>query len=243
MEDVTTIASTVTIGMDLGDRFSHSCALDADGSVTCFHERAAEFVPAELRAALSPLLTTLAGLSATIKEYEKQIEKLSRERYPETKLLRQVCGVGPVTALCFVLTLEDPKRIQSSRMVGAFLGLRPRQNQSGQRDPELRITKAGDRDLRRLLVQSAQYILGPFGTDSDLRRWGLALAARGGKNAKKRAVVALARKLAVLLHRLLVTGEVYEPLRNTHIAREDEDSVGSLMNTDGSSTLLVRPDL
>jgi transposase len=185
-------------------------------STPCFHERAAEFVPAELQAALSPLLATLAGITATIKAYDKQIEALSRERYPETKLLRQVCGVGPVTALDFVLTLEDPQRIKNSRMVGAFLGLRPRQNQSGQRDPELRITKAGDHDLRRLLVQGAHYILGPFGTDSDLRRWGLALAARGGKNAKKRAVVAVARKLAVLLHRLWVTGEVYEPLRNAH---------------------------
>lgn len=68
--------------------------------------------------------------------------------------------------------------------------------------------------LRRLLVSSAHYILGPFGPDTDLRRWGLTLAARGGKNAKKRAVVALARKLAVLLHRLWSTGEVYEPLRN-----------------------------
>lgn len=184
-------------------------------STPCFHERVAESIPAELQAALSPLCATLAGLTATIKGYDKRIEERSRERYPETKLLRQVCGVGPVTALCFVLTLEDPRRIKKSRMVGAFLGLRPRQCQSGKSDPELRITKAGDRDLRRLLVQGAQYTLGPFGTDSDLRRWGLALAARGGKNAKKRAVVAVARKLAVLLHRLWVTGAVYEPLRNT----------------------------
>ena len=88
-----------------------------------------------------------------------------------------------------------------------------RQSRSGGHDPELRITKAGDRRLRRLLVQSAQYILGPFGPDTDLRRWGLALASRGRKNAKKRAVVAVARKLAVLMHRLWVTAEEYEPLR------------------------------
>jgi hypothetical protein len=67
-----------------------------------------------------------------------------------------------------------------------------------------------------MLVQGAHYILGPFGQDSDLRRWGLTLAERGGKNAKKRAVVAVARKLAVLLHKLWVSGEVYEPLRNSH---------------------------
>ena len=121
-------------------------------STPCFHERVSESIPEELGAALSPLLLTLAGLSETIKAYDKSIAKLSCENYPETKLLKQVCGVGPVTALCFVLTLEDPKRIKDSRMVGAFLGLRPRQNQSGARDPELRITKAGDKDLRRLLV-------------------------------------------------------------------------------------------
>jgi len=82
----------------------------------------------------------------------------------------------------------------------------------------MNISKEGDRYLRTMLVQGAHYILGPFGADSDLRRCGLKLAARGGKNAKKRAVVAVARKLAVLLHRLWVSGEVYEPLRNSQKA-------------------------
>ena len=93
--------------------------------------------------------------------------------------------------------------------MGCYWGLRPKQQDSGDRSPQLRITKAGD-----ILVSSAHYIIGPFGPDTDLRRWGLKLCERGGKNAKKRAVVAVARKLAVLLHRLWVTGEVYEPLRN-----------------------------
>ena len=128
-------------------------------------------------------------------------------------MVQQVTGVGPLTALAFVLTLEDPRRFKRSRSVGAYLGLRPKKRQSGDQDPELGITKCGDRFLRRLLVQSAQYVLGPFGADSDLRRWGLELAGRGGKNAKKRAVVAVARKLATLLHRLWIAGEVYEPLR------------------------------
>ena len=118
------------------------------------------------------------------------------------------------TALSFVLTVEDPRRFRKSRSLGAYLGLSPRRSQSGDEDPELRITKAGDDDLRRLLIGSAHYILGPFGPDTDLRRWGLDLAARGRKNAKKRAIVAVARKLAVLMHRLWITGEVYEPLRN-----------------------------
>jgi len=76
--------------------------------------------------------------------------------------------------------------------------------------------RLGDPYLRTLLVQGAQHILGPFGADSDLRRWGLKLAERGGKSGKKRAIVATARKLAVLLHHLWVSGEAYEPLHNRH---------------------------
>ena len=139
---------------------------------------------------------------------------VTEKRYPQTQLLRQVRGVGPITALFYVLTIWDPERFKKSRSVGSYLGLRPRQDESGASSPQLRITKAGDSELRRLLVQCAQYILGAFGEDSDLRRWGLMLAGRGGKNAKKRAIVAVARKLAVLLHSLWTTGENYEPLRN-----------------------------
>src|SRR5437588_9642693 len=113
------------------------------------------------------------------------------------------------------MTVEDPDRCPKSREVGCFLGLRPGRRDSGQSQPQMHISKEGDRYLRTMLVQGAHYILGPFGEDSDLRRWGLRLAARGGKSAKKRAVVAVARKLAVLLHRLWVSGEGYEPLRNS----------------------------
>jgi transposase len=183
-------------------------------STSYFHKRVRQDVPDELKPALTPVLDTIATLTRKIQRLETQIERLATKRYPETGLLRQVSGVGPLTALSYVLTVEDPERFKSSRAVGPYLGLRPRQSQSGDQDPELRITKAGDTDLRRLLVGSAHYILGPFGPDTDLRRWGLALAARGKKNAKKRAVVAVARKLAVLLHRLWVTAEVYEPLRS-----------------------------
>jgi transposase len=131
--------------------------------------------------------------------------------------LRQVEGVGPLTALTFVLTLEDPSRFAKSRSVGAYLGLVPASDRSGDRDPQRRISKEGDEMLRKLLVGSAQYILGPFAKeDSDLRCHGEKIASRGGKNAKKRAAVAVARKLSVLLHRLWVTGEVYEPLYNAH---------------------------
>ena len=124
--------------------------------------------------------------------------------------------MGPITVLAYILTLEEPERFDNSRSVGAFLGLTPRRDQSGETDRQLRITKAGNKYLRQLLVGCAQYILGPFGPESDLKEFGLRLAARGGKNAKRRAVVAVARKLAVLLHRLWITGEVYDAVHKSN---------------------------
>jgi transposase len=185
----------------------------ASCSTRSFAKKAGSQLPTDLRFALEPLLEVIAAMTQQINGYDRQIEDACREKYPETELLRQVTGVGTVTSLAFVLTLENPHRFARSRSVGSFLGLRPGKDKSGAQDPELHITKGGDRLLRRLLVGSAQYILGPFGPDCDLRRWGLKLASRGRKNAKKRAVVAVARKLAVLLHRLWAGSEVYEPLR------------------------------
>jgi transposase len=181
-----------------------------------FHKRAAEHIPEALWPALEPLLETIGSLTQRIREYDRKLEAISKERYPETDLLRQVEGVGTLTALTFVLTLEDPYRFEKSRSVGAYLGLVPATDQSGDRNPQKRISKEGDEMLRKLLVGSSHYILGPFGSDSDLRRHGEKIASRGGKNSKKRAVVAVARKLSVLLHSLWLSGEVYEPLRNTH---------------------------
>jgi len=182
-------------------------------STESFAEAAAEHVPEELREAIRPLLVAIASHTKAIRAYDKRIDRTAATRYPETKLLKQVSGVGPVTALAYVVTIEDPTRFKKSRSVGSYFGLRPRKNESGDSKPQLRITKTGDGYVRRLLVQSAQYILGPFGEESDLRSWGLSLAQRGGKNAKKRAVVAVARKLSVLLHRLWSRREVYVPLR------------------------------
>jgi len=172
----------------------------------------------ELRQALEPLLREVESLNDRIQEYDRRIEKMAKERYPETALLQQVKGVGELIATTYVLTIEDPHRFRKSRDAGCFVGLQPGRRNSGESEPQMHISKEGDRYLRTLLVQGAHYILGPFGADSDLRRWGLKLAARGGKNGKKRAVVAVARKLAVLLHRLWVSGEVYEPLRNSQKA-------------------------
>jgi len=184
-------------------------------STQSFSTTAVPMIPELLQPALNPLLDTIAALTAQIRIYELRMRDLCRERYPHTELLQQVVGVGPITSLTYVLTIDDPARFRKSRAVGSYLGLTCRRSQSGDQDPELRITKAGDTGLRYLLVQSAHYILGPFGPDTDLRRWGLSLASRGRKNAKKRALVAVARKLAVLLHHLWVTAQVYEPLRNS----------------------------
>lgn len=172
-------------------------------------------LPAELKAVLQPLLEQVEALTEKIRECDRGIEQIARQRYPETELLRQVHGVGTLIALTFILTIEDKKRFAKSRDVGCYLGLRPKQSQSGERQPELRITKEGDIYLRKLLVQGAHCLMAQRAPDSDLKRWGTKLAGRGGKNARKRALVAVARKLAIVLHHLWATAEVYEPLRNT----------------------------
>jgi transposase len=190
-------------------------------STASFHKKVAGCIPEELRPALEPLLETIASLSTRVRHYDRELERLAREHYPETELLRQVQGVGTLTALTFVLTLDDPGRFEESRSVGAYLGLVPSKDQSGERDPQKRISREGDEMLRRLLVGSAHYILGPFGEDCDLRRQGLKIAGgAAAKNARKRAVVAVARKLSVLLHHLWITGEVYEPLYNSRRPRD-----------------------
>ena len=182
----------------------------ASSSAEAFAKRVRDAVGEDLFPGLGTMLAMIEQLTAEIRSMDRAVERLCQEGYQETGVLRQIPGVGPLTALAFVLTLEDPQRFKKSRDVGAYLGLRPRQRDSGGQRPQLRITKAGDALLRRLLVTSAHYILGPFGPDTDLRRFGLRLAERGGKSAKKRAAVAVARKLAVLLHRLWITGEEYQ---------------------------------
>ena len=174
-------------------------------------------LPSSLKATLEPLLRVIAEMSQEIARFDKEVEALAR-CWPVTLRLRQIKGVGALTALVFVLTLGDPHRFARSRAVGAYLGLVPGSRSSGQSTPQMPITKQGDRMLRRLLVQASHYVLGPFGQDSDLRRFGLRLAERGGKSGKKRAVVAVARKLAVVLHRLWVSETDYEPLRGVAAA-------------------------
>lgn len=189
-------------------------------STEAFVKTTRELIPEALRPALTPMLNQIDHLTTTIAGYDRQVEQLVEERYPEVARLTQIKGVGTLTGLAFVLVLEDAARFHNSRSVGAFLGLTRKTDQSGDHDPQLGITKAGDRLLRRLLIQSAHYILGHFGEDCDLRRHGEKIAARGGKRAKKRATTAVARKLSVLLHRLWVSGETYEQLRNSRLRAE-----------------------
>jgi transposase len=180
-----------------------SCSADS------FARRVKDSVPAELEDLATPLREQSQKLTDQILQLEKRIEQLA-EKYPEIITLRTVPGVGPLIAAAYMLTLDRPEMLNNSRQAGAFLGLRPRQRQSGDSDPQCRISKNGNRYLRRLLVQGAHYILGRKGPDSALRRWGLCLAGSGSKRGKKRAVVAVARKLAVLLHRLWKTGQSYQ---------------------------------
>lgn len=174
-----------------------------------FGERAVGALPEFLRSALTGLLEQIDAISRAISGYDQQIAELAA-KHPELERLESIPGVGRLTAMTFVLTLGRVERFAHSRDVAGFLGLRPKQRQSGARDPQLGISKSGDPYLRKLLVQCAHHILGHYGKDSALRQWGLA-KSEGGKKATLRAIVAVARKLSVLLHRLWVSGEFYKP--------------------------------
>ena len=188
----------------------------SSGSSGSFARRVREQVGSEWEETLGPVVEMIEALTGTIRDLDRRIQQWGEQRYPQTKRLRQVPGVGPLTALAYVLTIEDPGRFESPREVGAYLGLCPRQDQSGGRDPQLPITKQGDRMLRRLLIQGGHYILGPFGPESELRRWGERIAGEGSQARKKRAVVAVARKLSVLLLILWRRGEPYDPFYHTN---------------------------
>src|ERR1700678_291721 len=180
-------------------------------STFCLAQRCMAVLPPGLVQALGPVLEQIADMTVKIKAYDRAIKRLTETEYPETQALIKVYGVGQLTALTYVLTLGSKERFQRSRDVGCYLGLRPRRSQSGARDPQLGITKAGNAYLRSLLVECANHVLGRHGKDSSLRQWGLQLASRGGKQARNRAIVAVARKLAVLLHRIWITQNPYVP--------------------------------
>ncbi len=201
-----------TAGVNAVRGLTKSCGYRMPASSTrCFAKRSLAVMPSGLAQALGPVLEQIAEMTLKIKQYDRQIQQLGQSEYPETQALLKIHGVGHITALTYVLTLGSKQRFQRSRDVGCYLGLRPRRSQSGDRDPQLGITKAGNVYLRSLLIECANHILRPHGRDSALRQWGLHLAARGGKQARNKAVVAVARKLAVLLHRIWTTQEAYIP--------------------------------
>ena len=166
---------------------------------------------------ISPLLDILDQLKIQIAYYDKAIDSLIATKYPSAQRIQQIGGVGPITALSFVLTIERPERFEDPRDVGAYIGLVPRRDQSGDTDKQLPISKKGNSHLRKLLVQCAQYNLGHFGQDSDLRRYGENLyQSKGSKAAKRKAVIAVARKLSVLMLTLWQRECDYEPLKNAN---------------------------
>jgi len=213
MRDAAVAARTLLVNAARGTAKSLGERLPS-GSTEAFAKRAAADLPPHLAAAVEPALAAVAAVTEAIRAYDAEIERLCA-KHAATARLRAVAGVGPVTSLCFALTVGDPARFDDPRDVAAYVGLVPRRSQSGATDRQLRISKCGDALLRRLLVQCAHRILGPFGKDGDLRTWGMGLAAKGGRNGKKRAVVAVARKLAVLLLVLWKKQSVYEPVRTS----------------------------
>jgi len=176
-----------------------------------FHRKAALGLPPDLRPALQPIIETIAGVSQRIAEMDRELEQIIDSRFPHARLVQQVPGVGPITALTFVLTIADSARFRRSRHVGPYLGLVPRRHQSGGHDPKLSISKEGDSYLRSLLVEAAHFTLSHRAPDSDLRRWAKAQLERR-PTEHNTVVIALARRLAVLLHALWTSGEVYRPL-------------------------------
>jgi len=208
-------------------------------SAESFHKHG-ESVPVALRQALEPLMSTIREMTTKIRQLEGKIEKLAEDKYPDSVRLSQPCGVGLLTALCFMLVVEDPRRFANSRQVGAYAGLTPERDQSGGSDKQLHITKAGDQYLRQLLVQCAHYVLGKKSKPCELKEWGLKLAERGGKAAKKRAVIAVARRLAVQMHRLWLSEEPYDPYYGTKRRERIEQRAADKRNRNGAGAPTVR---
>jgi transposase len=208
--DARTLARLVRIDPQLLRPVKHRSAED---NARGMKPKAAQDLSPELKSALEPLMRETEFVSERICEYDQLLESMVRNRYPEAEWLKQIKGVGTRIALTYMLTMEDPHRFRKSRDAACYVGLQPGRRNSGQSEPQMHISKEGDPYLRALLVQAAHHVLGPWGVDSDLRRWGMKLAEHGGKRGKKRAVIAVARKLAVLLHRLWVSGDVYVPLQ------------------------------
>lgn len=159
----------------------------------------------ELGAVVEPLLCARAALATSLEALDKEVVRLAKDS-PSCRLLMSAPGVGPVTAMAFASTIDDPGRFSKSRTVGAYVGLTTRRFQSGEMDYSGRISKHGDTMLRALLYEAANSMLTVVRQAHPLKDWARRVKKR---TSHKKACVALARKLAVILHRMLVTGEVF----------------------------------
>jgi transposase len=192
-----------------------SCGARLTGcSSHVFNKRTWGQVPEDLRPALAPIYEQILSLTQAIDEMENKVSAAVKSR-PSAELLAQIPGVGQLTALAYVLALGNVNRFERSRDVGAYFGLVPKKRASGDHDPQLGISKRGNGTVRRLLVCAAHYILGPFNRmESDLRSFGLRIAGSGNDSKRKRrAVVAVARKLAVAMAAVVKSGKPFELIR------------------------------
>ena len=162
---------------------------------------------ADLAAIVLPLLEAWQSLRERVDRLGNQVTATARQRQ-ECRLLMSIPGVGAITATSFVAAIEDPDNFKNSRPVGAWLGLTTRRYQSGEVDYDGHISRRGDKHLRWLLYEAASTILTRVSAESNLRRWGLGLRERVGF---KRAAVAVARKLAVIMHAMLKSGDLFDP--------------------------------
>jgi transposase len=174
-----------------------------------FEVRLRELLAAEPRLGrlVTPLLEVRRSLVEQIQTYDRCLVAIAR-RHAVVRRLMSVPGVGAVTAVAFVAAIDDPSRFRRSRHVGAYFGLVPRRYQSGEVDRPGRISKAGDQLVRTLLYEAANALLTRSRQPSALKAWAEAIAARSGR---KKAKVALARRLAVMLHRLWRDGTAFVP--------------------------------
>jgi len=190
--------------------------LSKEGRSSTFARAAEETLPPDKLALVAPMLAIIEQLNAAIKQYDAQAKELLPQLAPDAVHLTGITGVGALTVLYFVALVGDPHRFGNSRDIGAYLGLCRRRADSGDYQSQLRITKAGDSYMRALLANCASYILGPFGQDCDLRRWGLGRIGDGNtkqsRAEKKKTLTAVSRKLAVLMLTLWKSGAAYDPL-------------------------------
>ena len=203
-----------------GERISPGLTADA------FHKYAGETLKKETFEKIEDLVEVIGKATEHILKYEKDIETLIKNKYPAAQLLQSINGVGPLTSLAFVLTIDDPKRFEHSRDVGAFLGLVPRRDQSGDIDKQLPITKAGSKLLRSLLLNCANYILSEKGEDNQIKRFGLKIRGDGTSKSKvNKAKVAVARKLSVIMHQMWISNKPFASILGKKVDKTKELTV------------------